>query len=74
MGGPGKVDGKRCLATDNFLPCRFTVNNREYASSENYFQAIKCVDNDEHEHVRLRGGTGADVWRAGQNVTIVWRD
>jgi predicted NAD-dependent protein-ADP-ribosyltransferase YbiA (DUF1768 family) len=71
MGGPGKVDGKRCLATDNFLPSRFIVDGREYTSAENYFQAIKCDANDEHEHVRLHGGTGADVWRAGQNVRIV---
>jgi predicted NAD-dependent protein-ADP-ribosyltransferase YbiA (DUF1768 family) len=71
MGGPGKVDGKRCIATDNFQPVKFVVNGKEYPSAENYFQCIKCLHENEHEHIRLNGGTGADAWSAGQSVTIV---
>jgi len=69
MGGPGKSDGRVIKCVDNFLPTKFVVNNVEYCSAENYFQAAKCTTKEEFEKVR-RGGCGADVWMVGSSVNL----
>ncbi|CAF1065165.1 unnamed protein product [Didymodactylos carnosus] len=69
MGGPAIIDGKYHLYTDNFLPCKFMVNNVAYCSSENYFQCAKATNAHDHEIVR-RSGSGMDCWLAGAQIDL----
>jgi|JI6StandDraft_1071083.scaffolds.fasta_scaffold54195_3 ribA/ribD-fused uncharacterized protein len=69
MGGPLKIDGEEAPETDNFLPCRFEVNDKKYCSAENYFQSMKTTNNHDHEKVRI-SGPGEEAWEAGSKVTL----
>lgn len=48
MGGPGHVDGTVLAVTDNFYKAPFVINDLEYCSSENYFQASKATTFQAH--------------------------
>jgi hypothetical protein len=48
MGGPAVIDEKVVEETDNFLECRFKVGDKEYCSSENFFQAMKATNHADH--------------------------
>lgn len=69
MGGPAMIDGVVYPVTDNFLRCKFVVLNKEYCSSENYFQCMKARNEEDHEKLR-RCGPGMDVWVASRKIHL----
>lgn len=69
MGGPADIDGKTHPETDNFLPCKFTINGITYPSAENYFQWAKATNDADREMI-LKSGAGISAWAAGQKVKI----
>ena len=69
MGGPATIDGQTHPETDNFLPCKFTINGITYISAENYFQCAKTT-NDADRDMILKSGAGTSAWAAGQRVKI----
>ncbi|CAF1166486.1 unnamed protein product [Didymodactylos carnosus] len=69
MGGPGIIDGQPHTETDNFQKCSFKIKDIEYYSAENYFQAQKATNPQDHDRVR-QSGCGADVWMAGSGIKL----
>jgi predicted NAD-dependent protein-ADP-ribosyltransferase YbiA (DUF1768 family) len=69
MGGPADIDGKSHPETDNFQPCKFTINGITYLSAENYFQCAKAT-NDADRDMVLKSGAGCSAWAAGQRIKI----
>jgi predicted NAD-dependent protein-ADP-ribosyltransferase YbiA (DUF1768 family) len=55
MGGPAMIDGVLYPIMDNFYKCRFIIVNKEYCSSENFFQAQKATNELDHEKIRNSG-------------------
>jgi hypothetical protein len=68
MGGPCTVDGVERKELDNFYACLFKIDGLLWSSSEQYYQAGKCPD-DEDQRERIRtGDTGMGCWSIGQEV------
>jgi predicted NAD-dependent protein-ADP-ribosyltransferase YbiA (DUF1768 family) len=49
------IDGVLYPIMDNFYKCRFIIVNKEYCSSENFFQAQKATNELDHEKIRNSG-------------------
>eukprot|EP01117_Protostelium_nocturnum_P015884 TRINITY_DN6195_c0_g1_i1.p1 TRINITY_DN6195_c0_g1~~TRINITY_DN6195_c0_g1_i1.p1 ORF type:complete len:185 (-),score=58.69 TRINITY_DN6195_c0_g1_i1:17-571(-) len=69
MGGPGIVEGIEYDEFDNFLHSPFVIRSIEFSSPENYFQCVKCTEEEEFEMVR-KSGSGYDCWMMGSGVQL----
>lgn len=63
------IDGAVYTVCDNFLKCFFKVLDKEYCSSENYFQCMKATNEKDHEMLR-NCGPGMDVWVASRHIQL----
>jgi ribA/ribD-fused uncharacterized protein len=76
MGGPCRVDGVERKELDNFYECHFQVAGLAWSSSEQYYQACKFPDNEEHREKIRTCDAGMGSWQAGQeeNARADWEE
>mmetsp|Transcript_65623 Transcript_65623/g.182529 ORF Transcript_65623/g.182529 Transcript_65623/m.182529 type:complete len:174 (-) Transcript_65623:107-628(-) len=70
MGGPATCDGRAVPATDNFQVRPYVLDGKEWASCEQYFQAVKFQSEKYQEQIRHEtrpSGHGMRVWQMGQS-------
>jgi predicted NAD-dependent protein-ADP-ribosyltransferase YbiA (DUF1768 family) len=61
MGGPARIGKKMFYIADNFYIAPFSINGKQYISSECYFQCMKAKNEEDHEFVR-NSGPGQLAW------------
>jgi ribA/ribD-fused uncharacterized protein len=69
MGGPGIINGKEYYCVDNFQKCKFMLDDKEYCSSENYFQSQKATNEEDFEKIR-KSGPGMECYSLGGKIEL----
>jgi predicted NAD-dependent protein-ADP-ribosyltransferase YbiA (DUF1768 family) len=73
MGGSGFVYNIEYCHFDNFWKCSFLIDNKEWTSSEQAYQALK-FDNEEHiEKIRKEESIGLIIYH-GHSKELNYRD